>query len=108
MENENIIKQILEHQKIHPDKEVCGFIIEQNGAKRAWPMTNVSNEKDFFVLDPRETYRVFVAMNPVALYHTHVIGDTTPSEFDKKTCELACLPMWIIDQNGNLNIYDNG
>lgn len=106
METENIIKQILEHQKIHPDKEVCGFIIEQGGVKRAWPLCNVSKENNVFVLDPRETYRVFVAMNPLAIYHTHVQGDTTPSEFDKTTRNLACLPMWIVDMKGNLNIYD--
>lgn len=106
METENIIKQILEHQKVHPDKEVCGFIIEQGGEKRAWPLTNISPNKDVFVFDPRETYSVFVAMNPLAIYHTHIEGDTTASEFDKRAKNLTCLPMWIVDQQGNLNIYD--
>lgn len=106
MENSELIKDILEHQKIHPKKEVCGFIIEQGGQKKVWPLSNISKENDLFVLDPRETYNVFVAMHPIAIYHTHINGDTTPSEFDKKTNRLACLPMWIIDQQGNLNIYD--
>lgn len=101
-----IIDGIMEHQASKPDKEVCGFIIEQDGRKFCWPMTNITDDDDFFILDPRQTYEVFVSMNPIAVYHTHPKGDHTPSDLDKRTAKLACLPMWIVDKDGNLNIYD--
>jgi proteasome lid subunit RPN8/RPN11 len=106
METQDIISQILEHQKAHPQKEVCGFIVEVGGKKRAWPLSNVSEDNNTFILDPQETYNVFVAMNPVAVYHTHLLDDITPSEFDKKAKDLSCLPLWIVNQKGELNIND--
>lgn len=99
----DLIKEILEHQSLFPESEVCGLVLE-NG--KAWPLTNVSKDKNLFFFDPCELYEVFVGMNPKAIYHTHVVGDTTPSEFDKLTAKTCALPMLIIDKDGNYFTYD--
>lgn len=102
----NLIKEILEHQSLFPMSEVCGLVVESKDGDKAWPLTNISENKNMFFFDPVELYEVFVGMNPKAVYHTHIIGDTTPSEFDKLTAETCALPMLIVDQNGNYFTYD--
>lgn len=101
-----LVKDILDQQALFPNKEICGFVLDIGGDKKIWPVKNVSDNDDVFVFDSEESYQAFVSLSPVGIYHTHVQGDTTPSEFDKRTAELTCLPMYIVDKEGNLEIYD--
>lgn len=89
-------------------QEVCGFIgcdhtqyiatVEKNDA---------FDPKKFFVINPA-SYLIFAQENDMlAIFHSHIIGDETPSEFDIKMSEACCIPFVIYSLNTKkFHIYE--
>jgi proteasome lid subunit RPN8/RPN11 len=89
--------------------EICGFlgydyvtnqyIVQQE--------ENISPDpSSLFIINPlnyllfKDSYRM------VAIFHSHIIGDETPSEFDVKMAENCCQPFLIYSLNSKkINIY---
>ena len=89
-------------------QEVCGFIgwdspeyvatVERNDA---------ADPKNFFAINPA-SYLMFANNNDMlAIFHSHIIGDENPSEFDIKMAEACCVPFIIYSLNTKkFHIYE--
>jgi proteasome lid subunit RPN8/RPN11 len=82
--------------------EICGFIgydllqhkyivqIEKNAS---------SDPKNFFSISPAKYLAFKNSYKMIAVFHSHVIGDEKPSEFDIKMSENCCVPFSIFSIN---------
>lgn len=81
-------------------QEVCGFI-GWNGSEYVATVekNDAIDPKNFFVINPA-SYLMFTQDNDMlAIFHSHIIGDETPSEFDIKMSEACCIPFVIYSLN---------
>lgn len=85
-----------------PYVEVCGFVgFDENEEKYVVQFEkNIAQDpKNFFSISPVR-YLNFKNENKfVGIFHSHVIGDENPSEFDIKMSEAACMPFIIFSLN---------
>jgi proteasome lid subunit RPN8/RPN11 len=82
--------------------EVCGLIgwdeIEKKYVASIEP-NEAEDPKNFFVLNPASFLRFKNAHSLLGVYHSHIIGDESPSEFDIKMSEACCVPFFIYSLN---------
>lgn len=78
--------------------ELCGLVgvSKKNGKLIYQIMKNrARTPEDFFMIDPYD-YLSFVEKNELVLiFHSHLLGDELPSDFDIKTSENCCYPFLI-------------
>ncbi len=90
--------------------EICGFIgfDENNGEFVATIENNESdNPREFFAINPVNYLRFKNDYSLVGVFHSHVIGDENPSEFDVKMSEACCLSFIIYSINSQkFKIYE--
>ena len=105
------IKDFIANQSFrNMNNEICGFVgfHEESGKYVATIEKNESdNPRAFFSINPVK-YLKFKQHNfMVAVFHSHVIGDENPSEFDVKMSEACCLPFIIYSINSKkFHIYE--
>lgn len=90
--------------------EICGFIGFDKATKE-YVVTVEKNESDnpreFFSINPVNYLNFKNDYSLVGVFHSHVIGDETASEFDIKMAEACCLPFIIYSINSKkYNIYE--
>lgn len=89
-------------------QEVCGFI-GYNGSEYVATVekNDAVDPKNFFVINP-VSYLMFAENNDMlAVFHSHIEGDETPSEFDVKMAEACCIPFVIYSLNTKkFHIYE--
>jgi proteasome lid subunit RPN8/RPN11 len=79
-----------------PKREVCGFVVFEDDEYKILPAENKSpNKENEFYIPAKDFLYVKNTKNVVAIYHSHAQGNSEPSEFDKKTCDLICYPFVI-------------
>jgi proteasome lid subunit RPN8/RPN11 len=81
-----------------PRKEICGLIDSEGGV---FPVKNVSTDKHKFVMDRREYLKALIDcrqqdLSVVAVYHSHLSADTSPSPADVKAIAACKLPGLIV------------
>lgn len=89
-------------------QEVCGFIGYSDSEYIATVEKNDSvDPKNFFIINPA-SYLMFAENNDMlAVFHSHIVGDETPSEFDVKMSEACCIPFVIYSLNSKkFHIYE--
>jgi proteasome lid subunit RPN8/RPN11 len=77
--------------------ELCSMIGLTKDKKFAYKqMQNRSKEPSaYFIIDPYD-YLSFVKDHlPLCIFHSHLVGNEDPSEFDIKTSENCCFPFLI-------------
>lgn len=78
--------------------ELCALVgvDKENGDLIYKIMKNRSKTpEDFFMIDPYD-YLSFIDKNELLLiFHSHLLGDELPSDFDIKTSENCCYPFLI-------------
>ena len=87
----------------NPTQEVCGYIgtlLDNSGHLIAMPCEN-SHEvpAEHFRIDISEVRRVEQAINPIAIYHSHINGILAPSEHDRKVADELGLPSFIFSND---------
>ena len=86
------IKESLSQQAI----EICGFLGEKNGEYFPVIIKNKhSNPREQFSIDPLEYLKFCREHEMVAVFHSHVIGDCSASEFDKVNSDNTLIPFLI-------------
>ncbi len=76
--------------------EICGFLGEKNGEYTARIVKNKhSNPKDYFSIDPLDMLKFTREFNMVAIFHSHLIGDSSMSDFDKVNSDNTLFPFLI-------------
>lgn len=101
------IKQDIINESLKKDEEVCGFIVNDNGIVKIYPIENKSTDKEvYFVIPAKEYLYVEKKFEILGVYHSHIFGNSEPSEMDKKMSEATCYPFVIYSkEDKNFNIY---
>lgn len=81
-------------------QEVCGFVgWNDTGYIATVEKNDAADPKNFFAINPA-SYLMFAGNNDMlAIFHSHIMGDETPSEFDIKMAEACCVPFVIYSLN---------
>lgn len=77
--------------------ELCCLIgINQNKNIVYRQMQNRSKDpSNYFMIDPYDYLSFINNYTCLCIFHSHLVGDEKPSEFDKKTSENCCYPFLI-------------
>lgn len=89
-------------------QEVCGFIgWNDDGYVATVERNDAADPKNFFSINPA-SYLMFAENNDMlAIFHSHIMGDENPSEFDIKMSEACCVPFIIYSLNTKkFHIYE--
>jgi proteasome lid subunit RPN8/RPN11 len=76
--------------------EICGFLGEKDGEYTAKIVKNIHPDpKNFFSINPMEMLRFIQEHKMVAIFHSHITGDSSASDFDKINSENTIIPFLI-------------
>jgi proteasome lid subunit RPN8/RPN11 len=118
MENNNIQSKSIDEIKNFIIKisdfnfhaEVCGFIGFSKKTKEyiAQVEKNQSADpKNYFIISPLNYLKFKKENEIIAIFHSHVFGDESLSEFDIKTSEVSCVPFLVFSINSRkFNFYE--
>jgi len=114
MKKFNTPKAALEYVKILCNRnlryEICGFLgyCTEDNTFIVQETENASdNPQSFFLVDPLEYLLFKEDYSILALYHSHIVGDEEPSDFDIEMSENSCLPFLIFSLNTQkIHIYE--
>jgi proteasome lid subunit RPN8/RPN11 len=101
---------IINHSIRNFSNEVCGFI-GYDESKNNFVATLEKNEspdpKSFFAINPSNYLKFKNTYSLLSVFHSHIIGDESPSEFDIKMSESCCLAFTIFSINSKkFHIYE--
>ena len=101
----NTIKKISEE---YFRNEVCGFVGYDDENFVIKEAANIAEDpKRFFLISPLDYLLFKEDYCLVAVFHSHIIADEQPSEFDRKMAENCCNPFLIYSLNTQkINIYE--
>ena len=77
--------------------EICAMVglDEQNKIIYQQMQNRSKNPDGYFMIDPYDYLNFIKKYKPLAVFHSHLVGDESPSEFDEKTSENCCFPFVI-------------
>ena len=102
-----MIDEIRQHFEECYPKEGCGIIGIVKGKKKWYPCTNLADENDDFILDPKDYIKIMKEANIFAIVHNHIHGSNEASENDKKYCDVLGIPYYIFSfPSMDLNIVE--
>ncbi len=79
-----------------PVMEVCGLLGKKDSSYCAKILKNTHQDpKNYFSIDPREYLKFIREYSLVAVFHSHYVGDSQPSDFDKANSESTLAPFLI-------------
>ncbi len=107
----NTIKDfIANHSFQNPYIEICGFVgfDELNNTYVTQIEKNIAQDpKNFFAISPVRYLNFKNNYSILGVFHSHIIGDENPSEFDVKMSEACCVPFIIFSINSKkFSIYE--
>ncbi len=90
-----------------PNREIVGFLGEKNGKPFAKIVKNRAQDpQNFFSVDPLEMLQFKSEYNFLAIFHSHIYGDSQFSDFDKVTADNCCIPFVVYSiPEAAFNIY---
>ena len=93
-----------------PAAEACGFLgfdeLEQVFVVRE-EQNSSPQPAQFFLIEPLNYLLFKDKYEMVGLFHSHIMGDEEPSEFDIKMAQNCCLPFLIYSLNTKkIHIYE--
>jgi len=111
--NTKNIQEVLDYIKDISHKnfkrEICGFIgyLHEEGEYVVQHEENISpDSSSYFLINPLNFLLFKDKHEMVGIFHSHVIGDETESEFDVKMADNCCQPFLIYSLNSKkINIY---
>ena len=105
-----IFKTIADWSKINLGIEICGFVgFDEKQQKYIIQLEKncSSDPSNFFAIDALNYLMFKTKYSIVAVFHSHILGDEEPSEFDIKMSENCCIPFLIYSLNsGKFKIYE--
>tara|TARA_R100001443_G_scaffold116015_1_gene135291 strand:- start:863 stop:1270 length:408 start_codon:yes stop_codon:yes gene_type:complete len=82
--------------------EICGFVgfdKKNNNFILQMEQNEADEPSQYFMINPLN-YLLFKAKyEMVAIFHSHIVGNEEPSEFDIKMAEISCQPFLIYSLN---------
>ena len=91
--------------------EVCGFVGFDKVDREYFVIKEAENiaedPQEFFLISPLDYLLFKEEYHLVGVFHSHLVADEQPSEFDKKMAENCCNPFLIYSLNTQkINIYE--
>ena len=101
------IKKICEICSKTKSTEICGFVGKKDDVFVVEECKNVAEDKtNYFAIDPIDYLMFKNDYDLIFVFHSHIIGDEEPSEFDIIMSENSCVPFFIhCTVNKKNNIY---
>lgn len=90
-----LLPEIYSHMASEAPREGCGLIINENEPKFI-SLKNISEEKDHFIIDPKEYVKYSMISKILYVVHSHYKQDCYPSEHDKNNCKALGIPYLIV------------
>lgn len=77
--------------------ELCALVglDEENRIVYKQMQNRSKNPDGHFMVDPYDYLSFVNEFKPLAVFHSHLVGDESPSEFDEKTSENCCFAFII-------------
>jgi proteasome lid subunit RPN8/RPN11 len=104
------LKAIACWSKVNQGIEICGFIgFDTNQQKYVCKLEkNCSSEPTHFFAIDALNYLIFKnKYSMISVFHSHILGDENPSEFDIKMSENCCIPFLVYSLNTDkFKIYE--
>lgn len=80
--------------------EVCGILGYDGDNYIIQECKNISEKpSEQFILDPIQYLMFKDEYSTIAIFHSHIVGDETPSDFDIMMSENSCVPFLIYSLN---------
>ena len=103
------LHKIKEISHEHFKQEICGFLGYDNEKKEfiIQKEDNIAtNPRSHFLINPLSYLLFKDSYSMIAVFHSHIVGDETESEFDVKMSDNCCQPFLIYSLNTKkINIY---
>ena len=98
------------HSYKNMSNEICGFVGFNDESKK-FIATIEKNEaidpRSYFVINPVSYLRFKDSYSILGIFHSHIMGDENPSEFDIKMSESCCVPFVIFSINSKkFHVYE--
>lgn len=101
---------LINHSNRNSINEICGFIGYDEESKEfvaTIEKNQAADTKSFFSIDPVSYLKFKNDYSLVSVFHSHILGNETESEFDIKMSEACCLSFVIYSTNTRkFNIYE--
>ena len=106
-----VFKAIKKIAEANLRNEVCGFVGFERGETEHFIIKEAQNiaqdPKNYFLISPLEYLLFKEEYHLVGIFHSHLVSDEQPSEFDVKMSENCCNPFFIYSLNTEkINIYE--
>ena len=103
------LHKIKEMSHEHFKQEICGFLGYDHEEKEfiVQKEDNIAEDpRSHFLINPLSYLLFKDSYSMIAVFHSHIIGDETESEFDIKMADNCCQPFLIYSLNTKkINIY---
>lgn len=84
-------------------REACGVLVETHKGKYAFveckndapDPTPIQGDEKFFIMNAQDLVKAYEVGEVVAVWHSHIDRDTTPSDADKAGCQSSEVPWFI-------------
>ena len=88
---------IKEHFDKEYPKEGCGLLAVVKGKKEWFPITNLADNNDDFIMDSDEYLKVMLSSDIIGIVHNHIDVSHEPSETDIEACNTLGIPYYIFN-----------
>ncbi len=76
-------------------KEACGILAVVKGKKEWFPVKNIAEENNNFIMDSDEYIKLMISTDIVGIVHNHINEDPEPSQTDIDQCNALGIPYYI-------------
>lgn len=91
----DLYTKVKEHFDAEYPKEGCGILAVVKGKKKWFPVKNVGNTSDDFIMDSDEYLKLMLTTDIVGVVHNHINASNEPSETDIEQCNALGIPYYI-------------
>lgn len=97
----SLLAEIQKAAELSASREICGFVgYDEDGFYIFQPEKNISQDpQNYFSMDPYNFLKFKERHGLLAVFHSHVVGDAKPSDFDIKQAGFSCVPFLIYSIN---------
>tara|TARA_B100001029_G_scaffold33036_1_gene24929 strand:- start:7553 stop:8251 length:699 start_codon:yes stop_codon:yes gene_type:complete len=96
----NLYKEIEEHFEKEYPREACGVLSVVKGQKQWFPVKNIAEDKNDFIMNSDEYINLMVSTDIIGIVHNHVDSSSEPSETDILACNAMGIPYYIFSYPG--------
>ena len=97
---EDFLSKIKQWSKQKKMIEICGFLGADEEGYVLWLCENIAEDpKKYFSIDPLDFLTFKESYRMACVFHSHVLGNEDPSEFDVTMSENCCVPFMVYSLN---------